>query len=129
MIRYIAAPILAIVYGFSYPAFYELRYDPLHILGFGVGHIALLLIISGVVLPRWYDPLIPPTRRSEGKIDLGPNVTANVIEAEEAGGMEDGNKSQGDETKSSPGVDGIHGSESSERTNSNDRTAEGEAKL
>lgn len=76
LVRYIAGPILSIVYAFSYPAFYQLRYDPLHILGFGVGHIALLLIFGGILVPRWFDVFIPPQRRAEGKLDLGAHAPA-----------------------------------------------------
>lgn len=71
LLRYVSAPILSIVYAFSYPAFYQLRYDPLHILGFGVAHIALLLIFGGLLLPRWFDVFVPPQRRAEGHIDNG----------------------------------------------------------
>ncbi|KAG6094546.1 hypothetical protein E4U30_003252 [Claviceps sp. LM220 group G6] len=74
ILRYIAAPILAIVYGFSYPSFYALRVDPLHILGFVIGHIALLLIGFGFMVPRWLGGLVPPERRGEGKLDIGANV-------------------------------------------------------
>ncbi|KAG6031900.1 hypothetical protein E4U19_007817 [Claviceps sp. Clav32 group G5] len=74
ILRYIAAPILAIVYSFSYPSFYILREDPLHVLGFSIGHIALLLVGSGFIVPRWLDSLIPPERRGEGKLDNGANV-------------------------------------------------------
>lgn len=74
LIRYIAAPILAIVYSFSYPSFYALRKDPLHILGFVIGHLALLLVGSGFIFPRWLNILIPPPRRGEGKLDIGANV-------------------------------------------------------
>ncbi|KAG5917759.1 hypothetical protein E4U61_002430 [Claviceps capensis] len=74
ILRYVAAPILAIVYSFSYPSFYALREDPLHILGFAIGHIALLLVGSGFIVPRWLDGLIPPERRGEGKPDIGANV-------------------------------------------------------
>ncbi|KAG5983064.1 hypothetical protein E4U55_000862 [Claviceps digitariae] len=75
LIRYIAAPILAIVCSFSYPSFYALRQDPFHILGFAVGHMALLLVASGFILPRWLNALVPPARRGEGKIDIGANVS------------------------------------------------------
>lgn len=127
LIRYVAAPILAIVYSFSYPAFYELRYDPLHILGFGVGHIVLLLIASGFVLPRWYDPLIPPTRRGDGKIDVGPNVTAVTFGLEETREMEEGSHAQRDETKGSPVVDGLDHADSSERVHSEEPSSAGRA--
>jgi solute carrier family 6 GABA transporter-like protein 1 len=78
MIRYIAAPILAIVFSFSYPGFYELRNDPLHIMGFGVAHIALILIFAGFMLPRWFNVMIPPQRRGEGKLDIGAGVLAET---------------------------------------------------
>ncbi|KAG6292857.1 hypothetical protein E4U46_008219 [Claviceps purpurea] len=74
ILRYVAAPILAIVYSFSYSSFYALRQDPLHILGFAIGHIALLLVGSGFIVPRWLDGLIPPERRGEGKLDIGAHV-------------------------------------------------------
>lgn len=91
MLRYIAAPALAIVYSFSYGAFYELRNDPLHVMGFGVGHIALLLIAIGFIVPKWYDTFIPPERRGEGKTIYGVNVpadaevTANISDIESSG--------------------------------------------
>ncbi|KAI9898706.1 hypothetical protein N3K66_007066 [Trichothecium roseum] len=87
LLRYIAAPALAIIYSFCYGAFYELRQDPLHVLGFAVGHIALLIIAGGFLLPRWYDVFIPPKRRGEGHMDYGArvdapdDVTPNVAEA------------------------------------------------
>ncbi|SPN99737.1 related to sodium- and chloride-dependent GABA transporter 1 [Cephalotrichum gorgonifer] len=74
LLRYISAPVLAIVFSFSYPAFYRLRYEPLHILGFGIGHIALIIIALGFIVPRWFDVLIPPARRGEGHIPYAPGV-------------------------------------------------------
>ncbi|TWU73358.1 hypothetical protein ED733_000392 [Metarhizium rileyi] len=93
LIRYVSAPILAIVYSFSYPSFYKLREDPLHILGFAVGHIALLIIGSGFVIPRWLNVLVPPTRRGEGKLDIGANVSPKNAQSEETDGIEVANKS------------------------------------
>ena len=74
LLRYVAAPILSIVFSFSYPSFYQTRYDPLYILGFAVGHISLLLIAAGFLLPRWFEVLIPPSRRGEGHIPYAPGV-------------------------------------------------------
>lgn len=93
-----SAPILSIVYGFSYGAFYELRYDPLHILGFIAGHVALLLIFAGLLLPRWFDVFIPPQRRAEGNIDNGafaPAMEELVADddAESARKVDSGNNS------------------------------------
>ena len=99
MIRYIAAPILAIVYSFSYPGFYELRNDPLHIMGFAVAHIALIIIFAGFMLPRWFNVLIPAERRGEGKLDIGAGVLAEHDVVREQEVMEGGSK----ETNSATG--------------------------
>ncbi|KAK1464917.1 Sodium:neurotransmitter symporter family protein, partial [Colletotrichum paranaense] len=115
LLRYISGPILAIVYGFSYPSFYELRYDPLHILGFAVGHVALILILAGFIVPRWFNVFIPVHRRNEGKMAYAPNVTIGADEAQAiaAGIMEQGNSqahSHSDEgvgRKESPTNDGL----------------------
>lgn len=88
LIRYVSAPILAIVYSFSYPSFYQLREDPLHILGFGVGHIALLVIGSGFIVPRWLDVLIPSNRKGDGKLDIGANVSPRSLQSEGNDGTE-----------------------------------------
>lgn len=102
--RYVSAPILAIVYSFSYPSFYKLREDPLHILGFAVGHVALLLILSGFIVPRWYDALIPPPRREEGKHDIGahaPMMTVDDVASSvsaEAGVVEEKNTGSGSDS-------------------------------
>ena len=44
-------------------------------MGFGVGHIVLLLFLGGFMVPRWFDVFIPPTRRNEGHIPYAPMVT------------------------------------------------------
>lgn len=66
LLRYISAPILAIIFSFAYPEFHTLRYDPLMIVGFIVAHICLLVILLGFVMPRYYSVFIPPSRQGEG---------------------------------------------------------------
>ncbi|KAJ5094955.1 Sodium:neurotransmitter symporter [Penicillium argentinense] len=66
LLRYVSAPVLAIVFSFAYPEFYSLRYDPMMIAGFTLAHIGLLTILLAVVLPRYYAVLIPSHRRAEG---------------------------------------------------------------
>jgi solute carrier family 6 GABA transporter-like protein 1 len=66
LLRYISAPVLAIVFSFSYPEFHQLRYDPLMILGFTVAHIGLAIILLGWTIPRYYAVFVPPDRRHEG---------------------------------------------------------------
>ncbi|KAH9436226.1 hypothetical protein MCOR02_005134 [Pyricularia oryzae] len=75
MLRYLSGPILAIVYGFSYPTFHEKKVDPLHIFGFFTGHVVLALALLGLVAPRWFDVLIPPHRRDEGRHPYAPRLT------------------------------------------------------
>jgi hypothetical protein len=47
-------------------------------LGFGVAYIALILIFAGFMLPRWFNVLIPPQCRGEGKLDVGAGVLAET---------------------------------------------------
>ncbi|RMJ12906.1 hypothetical protein CDV36_007458 [Fusarium kuroshium] len=95
LLRFISAPVLAIIYGFAYPAFHDLRDDPLHILGFAIAHICLLLIGLGVLVPRWFDCMIPPTRRNEGKIPYAPNVLLGSTDAQQSDSMEAGEGIEG----------------------------------
>lgn len=90
LLRFISAPVLAIIYGFSYPGFHQLRDDPLHILGFAVAHFALVLIGLGIIVPRWFNILIPAHRREDGKIPYAPNVVLGTIDSEQAESMEGG---------------------------------------
>lgn len=92
IVRYIAAPALAIVYSFSYPAFHLLRNDPFHVMGFGVGHIALIFIFAGFIVPKWFDVFIPPSRRGEGKVEWGANVAADTDAMERNAKMEQAHK-------------------------------------
>ncbi|KAL2683019.1 hypothetical protein Neosp_007481 [[Neocosmospora] mangrovei] len=95
LLRFVSAPVLAIIYGFAYPAFHDLRDDPLHILGFAIAHICLLLIGLGVLVPRWYDCMIPPKRRDEGNIPYAPNVLLGSTDAQQSDSMEAGEGVEG----------------------------------
>ncbi|KAI0420060.1 sodium-dependent noradrenaline transporter [Xylaria grammica] len=66
LLRYVSGPVLAIIFSFAYPEFYKLRYDPLMITGFTLTHILLLFVVIALVMPRYYDVFIPPSRRGEG---------------------------------------------------------------
>lgn len=86
LVKYVSGPVLAIVYSFSYPDFINSgaplvgRQNPLHIMGFGVGHVVLLLFLLGFMVPRWFDVFIPPNRRNDGHIPYAPMVTQNPDE-------------------------------------------------
>lgn len=80
LIRYCSAPILAIVFSLGYPAFAAVRYDPLQIFGFIVGHLSMLIIAFGLVFPRMMDVFIPAERRGEGEIPFPPNLAVASAE-------------------------------------------------
>ncbi|KAF2452336.1 putative sodium/chloride dependent neurotransmitter transporter [Lineolata rhizophorae] len=82
ILRYIAAPILAIVFSFAYPEFYTLRDDPVYIFGFIIAHFGILLVGIGFILPKWFDVFVPAERRNEGYKTYAPNVLMGTIEAE-----------------------------------------------
>jgi len=81
-LRYISAPILVIVFSFSYPDFYQSRMDPLHILGFTISHVALIMVGVGYILPAWFDPIVPEHRKLEGDMPTAPGVNNSVVEAQ-----------------------------------------------
>jgi solute carrier family 6 GABA transporter-like protein 1 len=82
VLRYISAPILAIIFSFSYPDFYQSRMDPLQILGFTISHAALIMVGLGYILPAWFDPIVPGHRRLEGDVPTASGVNNSVVEAQ-----------------------------------------------
>ena len=81
LLRYISAPVLALIYSFSYPAFYQLRNDPMHIAGFTLAHLCLVLVVLGVMIPRYFDVFIPPNRRDDGKFASIANEPLLALDA------------------------------------------------
>ena len=79
LLRYLSAPVLAIIFSFAYPEFYTLRYDPMMIAGFILAHICLVLAVLGFVLPRYCDILIPSHRRREGMEETFANEPRSEI--------------------------------------------------
>lgn len=96
LVKYVSGPVLAIVFSFSYPNFVASgtplsgKTNPLHILGFGVGHVVLLIFLLGFMVPRWFNVFIPPHRRNEGHIPYAPMVTQNPDEMNETTESGDG---------------------------------------
>lgn len=89
-LRFVSGPILAIIYGFSYPAFYDLRDDPLQIIGFGVAHIALIIVGAGFVFPRWLNIFIPGPKKNDSNFKCAPNAIESAIEAHVRDSIESG---------------------------------------
>jgi solute carrier family 6 (neurotransmitter transporter, GABA) member 1 len=75
ILKYITAPILAIIFSFVYSTFAANRNDPLHIFGFSIGHVVMIMIALGFILPRWFDVFTPLDRRGSGDKIYAPNVT------------------------------------------------------
>lgn len=101
MLRYISAPVLAIILSFAFPEFHTLRYDPLMITGFILAIMCLSVILLGFVMPRYYNIFIPPHRRSEGLEETVPNepkIQQDIVFARPAG---DGDSGEAGYTESS----------------------------
>lgn len=62
-LRYISAPILAIVFSFAYPSFHKLRNDPLHIFCFAWAHLVMLFVVGFFIVPRALDVFVPIEKR------------------------------------------------------------------
>ena len=97
VLRYISAPILAMVASFAYPKFYKIgRMDPLHICGFTFAHITVLLAIIGVAIPRALDVFVLPEKRDDWKAPYAPQqpmptlvARADGVEHIEEGAVEE----------------------------------------
>jgi solute carrier family 6 GABA transporter-like protein 1 len=90
LLRYISAPILVIIFSFSYPDFYQSRMDPLHILGFTISHAALIMVGLGYIVPQWFDPIVPQHRRLEGDVPTATGINNSVVEAQQDDVVESG---------------------------------------
>lgn len=75
VLRYISAPILAIVASFAYPDFYARgRMDPVHIAGFTFAHVSLFLAVAGLIVPRAFDIFVKPARRGDSFVTVEPQA-------------------------------------------------------
>lgn len=90
VLRYISAPILAMLSSFAYPSFNAVRNDPLHIFGFIVGHVVMVLVVLGLIVPRSFDVFIPKARRGEGDLPYAPSVLIGEGELQTTRTVEEG---------------------------------------
>jgi solute carrier family 6 (neurotransmitter transporter, GABA) member 1 len=93
LLRYFTGPILAIILSLAYPSFETLYDDPLHIMGFIVGHFLLVWCVVGFIMPSWFDIFVIEERRDDWKQPLAPNVLRDAHEGELADNMEAGSAS------------------------------------
>jgi solute carrier family 6 GABA transporter-like protein 1 len=94
LLRYLSGPVLAIILSFAFPEFHTLRYDPMMIAGFILSILTIIVILLGLVMPRYYDAFVPVHRRSEGteptvpmqnKGELAGKPIAETVAAEQGG--------------------------------------------
>ncbi|KAK1658660.1 Sodium:neurotransmitter symporter family protein [Colletotrichum godetiae] len=83
ILKYNTVPIVAIIFSFSYPNFYaKNRMDPLHIAGFAFMHKVLVSSLVGLIIPRWFNILIPENKKLEGDDPVMPGVIFSRVNAE-----------------------------------------------
>lgn len=88
LLRYFTGPVLAIILSLAYPTFEGRNNDPLHVMGFIIGHFLLVWCVLGFVMPRWLDIFIIPERRDDWKQPIAPCVVRGTREAEIDSGLE-----------------------------------------
>ncbi|OAL01541.1 SNF-domain-containing protein [Phaeosphaeriaceae sp. SRC1lsM3a] len=93
LLRYVTGPILAIILSLAYPSFETLSNDPLHVMGFIVGHFLLVWCVAGFFMPKWLDVFIIPERRDDWKQPLAPGIRRDTTEGQIADVMETGSSS------------------------------------
>ncbi|KAK0105417.1 hypothetical protein ONS96_004807 [Cadophora gregata f. sp. sojae] len=84
VLRFISAPILAIVFSFAYPAFHPNRGDPTHIFGFAIAHLVMFFVVGGLVVPKALDVFVPESHRDIRDIPTVPNVTIGTTNGQES---------------------------------------------
>ncbi|KAJ5018177.1 Creatine transporter [Colletotrichum sp. SAR 10_99] len=72
VLKYNTAPIVSIIFSFAYPNFYaKNRMDPLHISGFTFMHVVLAATLVGLVMPRWFNVLVPKIKSNRRGAQMG----------------------------------------------------------
>lgn len=95
VLRYFAAPVLAIILSFGYPAFIAARNDPLHIFCFFCAHLVPALVIASFIVPRMLNPLVPVKRREEGNRAYAPQVLCGLDDIRVSEGIEAASSDEG----------------------------------
>ncbi|KAJ4012714.1 hypothetical protein NW752_008433 [Fusarium irregulare] len=80
VLRYISAPILAIITSFAFPLFYTKRNDPLHIFAFASAIGVMCIVGFGFVVPRWLDVFVPPEKLHLSDTFYAPQVVMAPLE-------------------------------------------------
>ncbi|KAE8866973.1 hypothetical protein PTNB73_05067 [Pyrenophora teres f. teres] len=76
IMKYISGPILAIVLSFAYPKFTKTHmYDPIMIYGFSITHLVVPTIVLGILMPPWFNWIIPFEKIALGEKPVAPMET------------------------------------------------------
>lgn len=76
MSQYISGPILLIVLSFAYPQFDQKhKFDPIMIYGFSIVHLVVPLVVGGLLLPSWFNWVIPAAIIPKGDKPVAPMET------------------------------------------------------
>jgi len=82
IMRYISGPILAIVLSFAYPKFTETHmYDPIMIYGFSIVHLVVPTVVLGLLMPSWFNWIIPAEKIPLGDKPVAPMETIDNTNA------------------------------------------------
>ncbi|KAL7777926.1 hypothetical protein CFE70_004599 [Pyrenophora teres f. teres 0-1] len=97
IMKYISGPILAIVLSFAYPKFTKTHmYDPIMIYGFSITHLVVPTIVLGILMPPWFNWIIPFEKIALGEKPVAPMETIdNSNEIIRLGSEESGSISGG----------------------------------
>ncbi|OLN83091.1 Sodium-dependent neutral amino acid transporter B(0)AT3 [Colletotrichum chlorophyti] len=82
VLRYITAPIIGMLFSMAYPRFYSVRMDPLNIVGFAFMHVVLITSFVGLIMPRWFNILVPRNRINDGTYPVAPGMILKRANAE-----------------------------------------------
>ncbi|KAL8657883.1 MAG: hypothetical protein Q9226_001480 [Calogaya cf. arnoldii] len=91
-LRYVAAPVLGIIFSFSYPSFTPDRSDSLEVWRFFVSQCVIFVAIAGFLLPRFLSILVPKERRGEGERTYAPQVILGSDDLRVSQGVENGDQ-------------------------------------
>jgi len=81
-LQYISGPILAIVLSFAYPKFTQQHmFDPIMIYGFSIVHLVLPTIVLGLLMPSWFNWIIPSEKVLLGDKPVAPLETIDNTNA------------------------------------------------
>lgn len=78
LLRWLAAPVLIYILGFSYSEFKAKWRDPLHIFAFALSHVGVTIVVLGFISPDAFAFLIPKTERDADQRQYAVQAAENL---------------------------------------------------